>query len=131
MFTFFFSSLLYSLRCAFGQLVRRWGILWRALEGSLQENIRTISVCFYLHNFCKRRQHEDNLRCFATKEHDNKNIPTHTTHLQNGKDGLLHTEDKSGRRTDKFNGSRRLALATQTFSAGLRRPDLPGRNYHH
>lgn len=119
------------IRCAFGQLIRRWGVLWRALEGSLEENIRTISVCIYLHNFCKRKQHGDIPRCFALNEHDNKNIAAPTTHLQNGKDGVLHTENLSGRRTDMFNSSKRTRLATETFASGLRRPDLPGRNYHH
>jgi hypothetical protein len=39
-------------RCAFGILVRRWGILWRPLEMRFERRTQTIAACMRLHNFC-------------------------------------------------------------------------------
>ena len=41
-----------NLRCSFGILVRRWGILWRPLGMRFDKRAATISACMNLHNFC-------------------------------------------------------------------------------
>jgi hypothetical protein len=38
-------------RC-FGMLVRKWGILWKPLEFSLETNMLIVKVCCKLNNFC-------------------------------------------------------------------------------
>lgn len=37
---------------AFGELVRRWGILWRPLEMKFERRAPIIEVCMRLYNFC-------------------------------------------------------------------------------
>jgi len=39
------------VECAFGEIDRRWGILWKALEGELSGHKYTIDSCLRLHNF--------------------------------------------------------------------------------
>jgi hypothetical protein len=40
------------IECAFGILVRRWGILWRPLEMKPKRRAPIIGACMRLHNFC-------------------------------------------------------------------------------
>jgi hypothetical protein len=49
-FNFFLSSSRIQIECAFGILVRRWGILWRTLQFDLNKCQRIIQVCMLLHN---------------------------------------------------------------------------------
>ena len=51
-FNFFLSSSRIHIECAFGELVRRWGILWRTLPYNLAKCQRVIQVCI-LHNHIK------------------------------------------------------------------------------
>ena len=37
---------------AFGMLMARWNILWRPLQFTLSENVRTVQLAIQLHNFC-------------------------------------------------------------------------------
>ena len=39
------------VECTFGEVDRRWGILWRPLEGKLANHRYTIDSCLRLHNF--------------------------------------------------------------------------------
>ena len=41
-----------ALECAFGMLVRRWGILWRSLEMQWEKRTHVVSACMRLHNWC-------------------------------------------------------------------------------
>jgi hypothetical protein len=41
------------VECAFGELVGRWGILWRKLRCPTNRVGRTFTVCCKLHNLCK------------------------------------------------------------------------------
>ena len=50
-FNFHLSSCRIMIECAFGELVMRWGILWRTLRFSLRKSIDIIQVCMLLHNF--------------------------------------------------------------------------------
>eukprot|EP00965_Chrysotila_dentata_P175570 5796127-Pleurochrysis_carterae.AAC.1 len=51
-FDFEQSSQRMPIECAFGILVRRWGILWRDLEVRFDRRTLLIAVCMKLHNFC-------------------------------------------------------------------------------
>ena len=50
-FNFFQSSQRIYVECAFGEIDRRWGILWKRLEGKLESHQYTIDSCLRLHNF--------------------------------------------------------------------------------
>ena len=50
-FNYFQSSCRIYVECAFGEIDNRWGIFWRPLKFSLDNNIQTIEVAFRLHNF--------------------------------------------------------------------------------
>ena len=41
-----------AIECAFGMLVRRWGILWRSLEMQWEKCTHVVSACMRLHNWC-------------------------------------------------------------------------------
>jgi len=51
-FSFYHSQLRMAIECAFGILVKRWGVLWRPLVSSLKSNIETVMCCMVLHNIC-------------------------------------------------------------------------------
>jgi hypothetical protein len=46
------SALRMNIECAFGELIRRWGILWRPLEVNFNRRTDVIAACMRLHNFC-------------------------------------------------------------------------------
>ena len=50
-FNFFLSSCRLYVECCFGEVDRRWGILWRPLMGKLKNHKETIDACLRLHNF--------------------------------------------------------------------------------
>ena len=47
-----------AVECAFGEIVRRWGILWRPLEMKFNKRARFIGACIKLHNYCVDRRLE-------------------------------------------------------------------------
>ena len=51
-FDFHQSSNRMAIECAFGILVRRWGILWRPLGMRFDRRSKVIGTCMRLHNFC-------------------------------------------------------------------------------
>ena len=51
-FDYYQSSSRMPIECSFGILVRRWGILWRALEVRFDRRAATVGACMKLHNFC-------------------------------------------------------------------------------
>ena len=50
-FNFYLSSCRIYVECCFGEIDRRWGILWRPLMGKLKNHKNTIDACLRLHNF--------------------------------------------------------------------------------
>ena len=105
-------------RCAFGQLVRRWGILWRPLECSLQENTRIVMVCMKLHNYCQRRGFYAHGGCRERGEVDGAGASPEAW-LQND----LHMDDSHrGVRRDLERSAMRTCIAEAIYTAGLRRP---------
>lgn len=51
-FDFHQSSNRMPIECAFGMLVRRFGILWRSLEMRFDRRAAVVGACMRLHNFC-------------------------------------------------------------------------------
>lgn len=51
-YNFYQSRCRINIECAFGILVRRWGILWRKMEISLDKVPLVVGVCMKLHNLC-------------------------------------------------------------------------------
>jgi hypothetical protein len=61
-FDFVQSSNRMCIECAFGMLIRRWGILWRPIEVRADRRAKLISCCMRLHNYCiDSRISEENL----------------------------------------------------------------------
>lgn len=58
-FNFFLSSSRIFIECAFGELVFRWGILWRTLAFDLVKCQKIIQVCMLLHNHIKNELERD------------------------------------------------------------------------
>lgn len=54
-FNYFHSAYRCTIERAFGVLVRRWGVLWRALPYSMPMNTAIIRTCVRLHNLCAER----------------------------------------------------------------------------
>ena len=50
-FNYYQSSARISVECTFGEVDRRWGVLWRPLKGLLSNHKNTIDACLRLHNF--------------------------------------------------------------------------------
>lgn len=50
-FNFHLSSCRIYIECAFGEMVMRWGILWRTLRFELEKCTKVIRVCMLLHNY--------------------------------------------------------------------------------
>ena len=51
-YNFYHSQLRITVERAFGQLVGRWGILWKPLKFNLHFCVSIILVCIRLHNYC-------------------------------------------------------------------------------
>ena len=50
-FNFHLSSCRIFIECAFGEMVMRWGILWRTLRFDIEKSTKIIRVCMLLHNY--------------------------------------------------------------------------------
>jgi hypothetical protein len=55
-FSFYHSSVRMVIECSFGQLVSRWGILWRPLRVPLRRAPLVVETCMCLHNIMIDRQ---------------------------------------------------------------------------
>ena len=51
-FDFQQSSMRVPIECAFGELVRRWPILWKPLQVAFRRRASLIGACIRLHNYC-------------------------------------------------------------------------------
>ena len=58
-FNYYLSSSRIQIECAFGELVRRWGILWKSLNFDLVKCQRIVQTCMLLHNFIKDNEDSD------------------------------------------------------------------------
>jgi len=127
-FNFLQSSLRINIECVFGEVVRRWGILWRPLEVEFKKRSLVLAAVFRLHNFCldQREQLEeyaerwsDTRKKYSPKPFlDSDGLPasqllstwSHT--LGKCEEGALKTRDTS----------LRDQLEDRVRAAGVRRP---------
>ena len=58
-FNYHLSSCRIFIECAFGELVMRWGILWRTLAFDLKKSAKIVQVCMLLHNFIVDSREDD------------------------------------------------------------------------
>jgi hypothetical protein len=58
-YNFYQSSIRISIECAFGMLVKRWGIFWRTMTGTIAHNQLMILACMSLHNVIIDRGESD------------------------------------------------------------------------
>lgn len=107
------------IECAFGILVRRWGILWKPLEMSLDNNARIIMVCMLLHNFCTRRGFSEDVMSVSSQETDAAGFAP-VIHFQD----QLHLDPQQGRRRDLERSKKRQILALLLHESGRRRPEI-------
>ena len=50
-FNYYLSSNRIYVECCFGEVDRRWGILWRPIEGKLHKKKYVVDACLRLHNY--------------------------------------------------------------------------------
>ncbi len=65
-FNFWLSNSRIQIKCAFGELIMRWGIFWRPLRMSLKQNGRIIDAAMLLHNFLVAKQDSHDIHYFKT-----------------------------------------------------------------
>ena len=130
-FNFFLSSSRIFIECAFGELVRRWGILWKPLSYDLAKSQRVIQVCMLLHNHIKDHDATDNADTdFDDQQqhrHDGNAFPLVSDNNETnygGRRGTAH--DQHRLRGDGVRRSIALHLQLQ----GLRRPLYSGMQYN-
>lgn len=60
-FNYWHSNARIHIECTFGEIVRRWGILWRTMRFSVTAAGKIVNACCLLHNFLidQRNENED------------------------------------------------------------------------
>jgi hypothetical protein len=122
-FSFYHSSQRMAIECSFGQLVSRWGILWRPLRVPLSRAPVIIEACMCLHNIMIDRKvgmvvappihSRSRPRDQATRPHINNN----------GGPGSLLTGDGAGTSFDTSDMvALREVLTDQMTQLEMRRP---------
>lgn len=134
-FNFFLSSCRIHIECAFGEMVFRWGILWRTLAFDLTKCQKVIQVCMLLHNFIKEQNDNE-----LNTDDDAEWRPSDRGTRGNERAFPLVTDnnelDVRGRRSfsQEYNRSRgeaiRRSIAVQLQLQGLQRPMHSGMRYN-
>ena len=63
-FNYHLSSCRIYVECAFGEMYKRWGILWRPLAFRLQHNMKIIDSVLRLHNYIIQYEMDNDIRTF-------------------------------------------------------------------
>tara|TARA_B110000046_G_scaffold159651_1_gene172307 strand:+ start:315 stop:1571 length:1257 start_codon:yes stop_codon:yes gene_type:complete len=90
-FDFYQSSNRMAIECAFGILVRRWGVLWRPLGMAFRRRAPLILALMRLHNFCIDERLADEAR-----EAGLPNVDGRTSEIQPGRHKRVPKFDKDG-----------------------------------
>jgi hypothetical protein len=139
-FNFFLSSSRIYIECAFGELVMRWGILWRTLHFDLAKCQRIIRVCMLLHNHIKD-DNNDNIDNNIIDSRNNSEIQTQGVSAVNSERPFPLVVDNNepfigGRPTMAQETARRRgeqlrrSLALALYIHGLSRPLHSGMRYN-
>jgi hypothetical protein len=122
-FDFYQSSNRMVIECAFGVLVRRWGVFWRPLEVRFDRRAPLVGCAMRLHNYCIDRKIGIEMRQVAGASEIQPRVWAPTPHF--GDHGepveLLDTADHSAA-AFVGNCARRNQLKRGLEEAGLRRP---------
>ena len=123
------------IECAFGILIRRWGILWRPLEMQFEKRSAVIAACMRLHNWCIDKriqvpafQVDGGLseiqpnRWERTPKFDKDGAPVAYLETEARK---LESAAAVARSVDFPRGSKRKELIAAIRDAGLVRPKAP------
>ena len=140
-FNFFLSNMRIYVECTFGEIDRRWGILWKPLQGKLDNHKYTIDSCLRLHNFIVNYREEeketDAERGFRlASERDELDVASDQFMFENmyGEMGavLQDCEEEESRRRGRptskeatlraAGNNLRSFIKTQIWQKGLRRP---------
>ena len=125
------SSLRMNIECAFGELIRRWGVLWRKLEVRHDRCASVIACCMRLHNICidRRLQIESEYirgdGCFCAGGSTWERAPR----FENGSPVEYMSPNSSPLGGEMERGERRRQVAEAVNEIGVRRP--PPRSAHH
>jgi hypothetical protein len=91
-FDFYQSSNRMAIECAFGILIRRWGVLWRKLRQRFDRRAPLIGALMRLHNFCIDER--------LVEEDDMPSVQAHVTEVQPDRYCRPPLFDKDGRPVD-------------------------------
>ena len=114
------------IECAFGILVRRWGILWRPLAVRFDRRSKVVECCMKLHNYCIDKRIELELAECAgeTEIQPNRWEPTPNFDRDGRPLDYLNWCDTIPR--DRGNNeAQRQRLIQAIAERGLRRPHVP------
>ena len=91
-FDFYQSSNRMAIECAFGILVRRWGVLWRSLSVKFNRRAPLVGALMRLHNFCIDRR--------LMADSDMPDVQSSYAQVQPGRYFRTPRFDKDGRPVD-------------------------------
>ena len=91
-FNFYHSSARITVECAFGEIDLRWGIFWKRLQYSLDNNMLVIEAGLYLHNFLVKYRLEQKE---STEEHNDERRLLVDEVEMSGELSLVVTNDNS------------------------------------
>jgi hypothetical protein len=135
-FNFFLSSSRIYIECAFGELVMRWGILWRTLQFDLGKCQRIISVCMLLHNHIKDDlgETDTDLRNDPTwrpRDHSGNNVERAFPLVSDNNEQLAGGRPSSTHESWRRRGeSIRRSIAVMLHVHGMQRPLHSGMRYN-
>ena len=99
---------------AFGILVRRWGVLWRRQEGSLQRIKSIVMACLICHNLCIDARLGGNIE---TVQGARNPIEPRAGQFASCPDGYYETRDGAFVANPNLNGQDQCSTEEVSFSA--------------
>jgi hypothetical protein len=137
-FNFYLSSSRIHIECAFGQLVRRWGILWKTLHFDLVKCQRIIQVCMLLHNFINDDKDSDSVNSDECDWRPHNQQGTNGDRVERAFPLVTdnNEQDVGGRRSEAQEQYRlrgeaiRRTIAVLLHANGMKRPLYSGMRYN-